>query len=59
MSMRLLEVMSGVRRALTGRFPYAVYFRIEDKRIIVFVVVHTSRDSEVWQQRIDEELGER
>jgi plasmid stabilization system protein ParE len=59
MPMRFIEVMPGVRQALTERFPYAVYFRVEDKRIFVFVVIHTSRDSEVWQQRMDEELGER
>ena len=52
------EVMPGVRRALTSRFPYAVYFWIDDSRIIVFVVIHTSRDSEAWQQRADEELRE-
>jgi toxin ParE1/3/4 len=55
--LRFTEVMPGVRRAFTERFPYAVYFRVENKRILVFVVIHTSRDSEVWQQRADEELG--
>lgn len=59
MPMQFIEVMPGVRRALTARFPYAVYFRVEEKRVIVFVVIHTNRDSEVWQQRLDEELGER
>ena len=57
MPLRFTEVMPGVRRAFTERFPYAVYFRVDNKRILVFVVIHTSRDSEVWQQRADEELG--
>jgi plasmid stabilization system protein ParE len=58
MPMRFPEVMPGVRRALTNKFPFAVYFRIGDSRVIVIVVIHTSRDSEAWQQRVDEDLRE-
>jgi plasmid stabilization system protein ParE len=50
------EVVPGVRRALTARFPYAIYFRVEQARIIVIVVVLSSRDSAIWQQRVDDEL---
>ena len=50
------EVVAGVRRARTARFPYAIYFRVEQTRIIVIVVVHSSRDPAMWQQRIDDEL---
>jgi toxin ParE1/3/4 len=41
-----------VRRALVRRFPYAVYYRLEDERIVVLAIVHTSRDSAVWQERL-------
>lgn len=58
MPLRFLGVMPGVRRALTNRFPYAVYFWVDDSRIMVLVVIHTSRDSAAWRQRVDEELGE-
>ena len=50
------EVVPGVRRALTARFPYAIYFRVEQARIVVIVVVHSSRDPAIWQQRVDGEL---
>jgi plasmid stabilization system protein ParE len=50
------EVVPGVRRALTKRFPYAVYFRVEQSRVVIVVVVHQSRDPAVWQQRVDDEL---
>jgi toxin ParE1/3/4 len=58
MPLRFTEVAAGVRRALTDRFPYAVYFRTDDARIVVLAVIHTSRDSAAWQQRVEEEFGE-
>ena len=38
-----------VRRALLQTFPYAVYFRASDERIIVLAVLHLRRDSRVWR----------
>jgi toxin ParE1/3/4 len=32
------------RRCLLRRFPYAVYFRVEDDRVVVFGVFHCARD---------------
>ncbi len=32
------------RRRLLRRFPYAVYFRIEDEEIVVFGLFHCARD---------------
>jgi plasmid stabilization system protein ParE len=46
------ELRSSMRRALTRRFPYAVYFSIEDNIIIVVAVLHTARDPAEWQLRI-------
>ena len=42
---------SGIRRALLQRFPYAVYFAIEDGVAIVLAVLHASRDPAAWQRR--------
>lgn len=46
------DLRSGIRRALTRRFPYAVYFSIEADAIIILAVLHTARDPEEWQWRI-------
>ena len=46
------ELRSGIRRALTRRFPYAVYFSVEDDLIIVIAVLDTARDPAEWQFRI-------
>lgn len=41
---------SGIRRALLRRFPYAVYFAIEDDAVIVATVLHANRDPAEWQR---------
>lgn len=47
------ELRSGIRRALTKRFPYAIYFAIEDPVILIVAVLHTARDPAEWQLRIE------
>ena len=44
-------VHQNVRRALTRRFPYAVYYRIEGNEVVVLGVFHTGRDPREWQSR--------
>ena len=41
-----------VRRALTRRFPYEVFFVEDDERIVVLSVFHTKRNPKRWQTRI-------
>jgi len=46
------QIVEGdVRRALTRRFPYGVFFLIEPQRIVVLAVLHTARNPRVWQSR--------
>ncbi len=41
-----------IRRALTRRFPYGVYY-VEAKRAVsVIAVVHAKRNPRVWQDRL-------
>ena len=40
-----------IRRALTRRFPYAVYYLLEPTRVVVLAVLHVARDPGVWQER--------
>lgn len=48
---KYLQLRSYMRRALLKRFPYAVYFVVEDEIIVVLAVLHTSRDPAEWQRR--------
>jgi plasmid stabilization system protein ParE len=40
-----------VRRALTRRFPYAVYYRMAGTEVVVLGILHTRRDPREWQFR--------
>jgi len=44
------RVHGEVRRALVSRFPYAVFYRVESKRVVVLTVLHTARDPKLWPQ---------
>ena len=39
------------RRALTRRFPYAIFYAVRDNRIVVFAILHTARDPRLWRER--------
>ena len=38
------EKYFGFYRMLTRRFPYAIYYDIEDKTVVVHAILHTKRD---------------
>ena len=38
------KVHRDFRRRLLRRFPYAVYFRVEEDRVVVFGLFHCARD---------------
>ena len=44
------RVHGEVRRAVVSRFPYAVFYRVEPKRVVVLAVLHMARDSKLWPQ---------
>jgi plasmid stabilization system protein ParE len=44
-------VYRDVRRALTRRFPYAVYYRVAGNEVVVLGMLHTRRDPHEWQSR--------
>ena len=45
------EIAVGLRRALLGRFPYAVYYRQDSETIDVIACLHTRRSPSRWRSR--------
>jgi plasmid stabilization system protein ParE len=45
-------VTEHVRRARVARFPYLVFYEVEDAEIIVHSVFHCSRNPDVWKRRL-------
>ena len=44
------RVHGEIRRAVVSRFPYAVFYRIEPKRLVVLAVLHVARNPKLWPQ---------
>lgn len=44
-------VHGSTRRAMTRRFPFGIYYRIDGDSVIVLAVMHGSRHPRHWKQR--------
>ena len=45
------QVHRNIRRILTRRFPYEIFFIIDEQRIIVLAVFHAKRNPKLWKER--------
>ena len=43
-----VSVHGEVRRAIVSRFPFAIFYLVEPKRIVVLRLLHTARDPHLW-----------
>jgi plasmid stabilization system protein ParE len=43
-------IQPSVRRGLTRRFPYGVYFTVSEDRVDVLAVIHLHRHQESWKR---------
>ena len=41
-----------IRKANTQKFPYSLFCRVQENEIIIFAVIHNSRDANKWKNRI-------
>lgn len=44
-----------VRRVLTRRFPYRIFFIVRANAMVVFAVLHAAGHDRVWKQRAEHE----
>jgi plasmid stabilization system protein ParE len=49
--LQLPLIATEIRRALLHTFPYALYFRLTEERIVVLAVLHLRRDPRTWRER--------
>ncbi|NJL49344.1 MAG: type II toxin-antitoxin system RelE/ParE family toxin [Leptolyngbyaceae cyanobacterium SM2_5_2] len=47
------EVADGIRRVLTKKFPFCVYYKVDDGQVVIVAVLHFRRSPEAWQQRLE------
>ena len=48
------RIHKDIRRALTNRFPYGVFFVVKDQTVIVLAILHTFRKPLGWKNRESE-----
>lgn len=48
----LVVQSENVRRALVSRFPFSIYFEIEEGLITIFAILHQRRSPDYWKSRI-------
>jgi plasmid stabilization system protein ParE len=41
-----------VRRALTNRFPFSIYFVDDEEIIVIFAILHQKRSPDFWKSRL-------
>ena len=47
------EVDPGIRRALTKKFPFCIYYTVDEQFVTVFAVLHIRRSPDTWRQRLE------
>jgi plasmid stabilization system protein ParE len=47
------EIDLGIRRTLTKKFPFFIYYTVDDECVTVFAVLHIRRSPYSWQQRLE------
>ena len=45
-------VYKTIRRALTRKFPYEVFFMVDADSVVILAVFHAKRNPQRWQERI-------
>jgi plasmid stabilization system protein ParE len=48
---RILRTRDGMRRVLTERFPYRVFFSVIDETLHVHAVLHGAQHDRIWRGR--------
>jgi plasmid stabilization system protein ParE len=49
---RYPAVFDDIRRTVTRRFPFAIYFRVRSDALVVLAVFHGRRNPTIWQRRV-------
>jgi plasmid stabilization system protein ParE len=49
--LRYPAVLGDVRRTVTRRFPYSIYFRTRGDSLVVLAVFHGRQNPRIWQRR--------
>jgi plasmid stabilization system protein ParE len=46
-------VYKNIHRAIIQRFPFVIYYQIEEETIVVLGIIHASRNPHDWKKRLN------
>jgi len=46
-------IYKDIRRAVVQRFPFVIYYQIEEEIIVVLGIIHASRNPHDWKKRLN------
>ncbi len=47
------KVYNNIRKYVIKKFPFVIYYKVENYTIRVIAIFHTSRNPEIWNERIN------
>ncbi len=47
-----VTIFDTYRRGLVRRFPYSVFYEYAEETVVIYGILHTSRDPEKWRLRL-------
>ena len=47
-------VHKNLRRAFIHRFPYGIFYYVEETRLVIVGVIHSSRSPRIWKRRLSQ-----
>ena len=45
-------IFKKIRKIRTEKFPYSLFYELENHKITIFAVIHSSRSEENWKERV-------
>lgn len=51
------KVQNDIRRVLLNKFPYSVYYLIDEEKlsVVIFAILHQSQNPNEWQSRVSKD----
>ena len=46
-------IYKDVHRAVVQRFPFVIYYQVEEETIVVLAIIHASRNPHDWKKRLN------
>ena len=47
------EIGDNIRRCLVRRFPFAILYSKESRRVFIYAIMHTKREPNYWRNRLN------